>query len=280
MRGQVGSRTVLGMYCIADQRRNRIAGLSALDPDGLVQPLVPPAEIGPMSAPSGLCLDGARLRIADSGHGRIVTVSLDTGGWSAFSTGVMVRPVDVASDARHRIYAVDGERLARADGEDGSGLVMMPGLAAGQRPVAITVDGERIVIADARERRIWASGDDGASWAPIALPDAGAPPALVSLAPAAGGGVLVTDLANRRVVAVDPDGATKTVITPEDGLIAPVAARADGPGITVLDAGALWVRRFLPVNGRYVAADFVRGRAAGGQSRFDRPAGLAVGAFE
>jgi len=44
----------------------------------------------------------------------------------------------------------------------------------------------------------------------------------------------------------------------------------------VADAGLGWVRRFLPVAGDQVPADYVNGLRADGTHRFDRLGGMAV----
>jgi hypothetical protein len=267
------------MYLVSDQRSNRIVALLTLDADALIQPLVPPAAFVTLSLPTGLCLDANhRLHIADSANSRIVTFAFDTAIWTTFGAGVLTHPLDVAVDAGNRIYAVDGQRVLRVDDAGGSGAVVLSGLTASQRPIAITVDvAGRLFIVDAKSQGLWLTDDDGASWNQLLLPAGDKPSTPVSVAPQRNGGVLVADLANCRIVAFDPNGIGSTIIEESDGLIYPVSAKEDGPGITVLDAGAGWIRRFLPVGDRYVAADFVRGRRPDGTWRFDRLAGLAIG---
>lgn len=268
------------MYFASDQRLNRIIMLPALDADALQLPLVPPASFGALSRPAGICLDSNRnLHIADFDNGRIVTVALDTATWTAFGAGTLGHPLDVAIDAMSRIYAVDGLRVVRAEAADGSGAIVLSGLQDDQRPIAVTLDAnDRLFVVDAKSRGLAFTEDDGDSWEALALPAGEKPSRPVSIGPRRDGGVLVVDLANRRVVAIEVDGTSSIVVDASDGLIAPVCAREDGPGITVLDAGAGWIRRFLPVGDRHVAADFVRGRRADGTARFDRLVGLSVGA--
>jgi len=268
------------MYLVSDQRSNIVIALPAIDSDALNQSLVPPTAIGSLLLPAGLCLDASRrLHIADSGNGRIVTFALDTVTWTTFSAGALASPLDVAVDALNRIYAVDGQRVLRFDDADGSGGMVLPGLTANQRPVAVIVDvSGRLFIVDATNRGLWFTDDDGVSWQSLPLPEGAKLNRPFSVAQRRHGGLLVTDLANRRIVAFEPDGTSSTIIDESDGLISPVTAREDGPGITVLDAGPGWIRRFLPVEDRYVAADFVRGRRPDGTFRFDRPAGLTIGA--
>jgi DNA-binding beta-propeller fold protein YncE len=245
----------------------------------LAQHLAPPPNIGILSSPAGLCLDSnGRLHIADWGNCRIVTFDFDTSTWTAFGTGILGHPLDVASDGDGRIYAADGEHVIRFDSHDGSNPVVLPLGTPDQRPVAISVDGEHMFVADTRSRGLWYSHDQGGSWGSLVLPEGDQPIAPLSLSSRREGGVLVTDLANRRVIAIDSAGATTTIITEQDGLVAPIAAIQDGPGITVIDAGAAWLRRFLPVGSSYVAADFVRAQRADGSFRFERPSGLAIGA--
>jgi hypothetical protein len=267
------------MYLVSDQRSNRIVMFLTLDADALNQPLVPPAAFGALSLPAGLCLDANhRVHIADSANDRIVSFALDTATWTMFGAAVLTRPLDVAVDAGNRIYAVDSQHVLRVDDADGSGAVVLPGLTANQRPIAITVDvAGRLFIVDARSKELWFTDDDGVSWNSLPFPEGAKPSKPVSVSPRGNGGVLVTDLANRRVLAFEPDGTGSTIIEESDGLISPVSAREDGPGITILDAGAGWIRRFLPVGDRYIAADFVRGRRPDGTWRFDRLAGLAIG---
>lgn len=155
----------------------------------------------------------------------------------------------------------------------------MPGLVDKQRPIAVAVDAAgRVFIVDATSPGLWVTTDDGGTWTSLALPDADTPSRPVSISARHDGGVLVSDLANRRIVAVEADGSTTTVIDEDDGLFLPIFAQEDGPGITVLDAGPEWVRRFLPVGGRYLPADFIRGPRPDGTLRFGKPSGLAIGA--
>jgi len=268
------------MYVISDQRRHRVVGFPALDADVLGQSLLPPAALGHLSFPAGLCLDASRrLHIADAANHRIVTFALDTATWTTFGAGQLTTPRDVAVDPDGRIYAVDSRQILRVDAEDGSGAVAMPGLVDQQRPIAIAVDcAGRVFIVDATSEGLWFTADDGGTWTPLALPDADNPSRPVSISARQAGGVLVCDLANRRIVAVDADGTATIVIDEDDGLFLPMFAQEDGPGITVLDAGPEWVRRFLPVGTRYVAADFIRGPRPDGTLRFGKPSGLAIGA--
>jgi sugar lactone lactonase YvrE len=269
------------MYLVSDQRSNRVIALPAIDSDALSQLLVPPTAIGGLLLPAGLCLDAnRRLHIADSGNGRIVTFALDTATWTTFGAGALAHPLDVAVDRMNRIYTVDGERILRVDSADGSGAVVLPGLTAEQRPIAVTLDADdRLFMVDSKSGGLAFTEDGGNSWQSLALPLGAKSCIPVSVGQRREGGVLVVDLANRRVVAFEPDGTSSVVIDESDGLISPVCAREDGLGITVLDAGACWIRRFLPVGDRYIAADFVRGRRGDGTLRFDRPAGLSVGAM-
>jgi sugar lactone lactonase YvrE len=268
------------MYVISDQRRNRVVGFPALDADALGQSLQPPTTIGNLSLPSGLCLDASRrLHIADAANDRIVTFAFDTATWTTFGAGLVTNPRHVAVDANGRIYAVDGARILRVDKEDGTGAVVMPGLVEHQRPIAIAVDAAgRVFIVDATTRGLWFTANDGGSWDPLPLPAGDQPNRPVSISSRRDGGVLVSDLANHRVIAVDAGGGATTLITEDDGLFLPICAQEDGPGVTVLDAGPEWLRRFLPVGTRYVAADFIRGARPDGTSRFGRPSGLAIGA--
>jgi DNA-binding beta-propeller fold protein YncE len=271
------------MYLLSDQRFGRIVALLALDADALPQPLVPPAALGPLALPAGTCLDALhRLHIADPGNGRIVSFAFDTGAWTSFGDGAFPQVSDVAVDAQNRIYLVDGQRVLRVDDVDGSGQVELSGPASGRRPVAITVDRDgRLVIVDAASRGLLVSEDDGASWAPLGFPEGPEGPESrpVSVSPRRDGGVLVADLGGRRVVGFDGGGNASILIDSTDGLTSPIAAVEDEPGITVADAGPGWIRRYLPVDGRYVAADFVRGRRPDGTWRFDRVGGLTRGAL-
>ena len=268
------------MYFVSDQRANRVIALPAIDSDALSQSLVPPPTIGGLSLPAGLFLDTSRrLHIADTGNGRIVTFALDTATWTTFDAGTLGSPLDVTVDAMNRIYAVDGQSVLRVDGVDGSGRIVMPGLTANQSPVAVMVDAAgRLFIVDATNRGLWFTDDDGASWQSLPLPEAAKLNRPLSVAQRSDGGVLVADLGNRRIIAFEADGTGSTIIDESDGLFLPLSAREDGPGITVLDVGLGWIRRFLPVGDRYVGAEFVRGRRPDGTFRFDRPASLTIGA--
>jgi serine/threonine protein kinase, bacterial len=188
------------MYFISDQASNPVVALPAIDADALNQPLAPPASIGRLSLPLGLFFDGSRrLHIADSANGRIVTWALETGAWSTFGAGALRRPLDVVVDAKNRIYVVDGQRILRVDAEDGSGAVVLSGLTANQRPIAIAVDiTGRIFIIDSRTRGLWFTDDEGGSWQPLGFPEGEVPSKPVSVAARHDGGVLVTDLGNRR----------------------------------------------------------------------------------
>lgn len=267
------------MYLLSDQRFSRIAALIALDADALPQPLVPPSAIGRLARPAGTCLDALRrLHIADSDNGRLVSFAFDTGAWTSSGAGAFPHVRDVAADAQSRLYLVDGRRVLRVDDVDGSGQVELSGPSPGRRPIAVTVEENgRLVVADAASRGLLVSDDEGASWVPIPLPDGPAASVPVSVSPRRGGGVLVADLGGRRVVGLDGAGNATLLIDSTDGLTFPTAAVEDGPGITVADAGPGWIRRYLPVEGRYVAADFVRGKRPGGTWRFDRVGGLTRG---
>ncbi len=265
------------MYLLSDQRFGRAVALGALDADALPQPLSPPSTIGPLANPAAICLDGlGRVHIADAGNGRVVSFALATGTWTSFGAGRLGAVTGVTADASGRIHAATGQKLVRADGVDGAGLVELP-LPAGARPVAVAIaNGDRLAVVDAATRAVLLGDTTGSSWTAHPLP-AGSKP--IAIAARASGGVLVADLSGRRIVALDLAGSATTLIEAADGLVAPIAAVDDPPGITVADAGAGWIRRFLPVDGRWVAADFVRGRRADGSWRFDRVGGLTLGAL-
>ncbi len=135
----------------------------------------------------------------------------------------------------------------------------------------------RLFIIDSKTQGLLFSDDDGASWQSLPFPQGEKPTSPSSVEQRRNGGVLVADLANHRIVAFEPDGTSSTIINESDGLFLPVSASEDDPGVTVIDAGPGWIRRFLPVGERYVAADFVRGRRPDGTFRFDRLTGLAIG---
>jgi streptogramin lyase len=266
------------MYVISDQRADCLVALPALDPDALFHPLVAPAAFGPLSRPAGLCLGpGPAVHVADAGNQRVATVSLASGSWTGFGAGLLADPRDVAVDADGRLYVADSRQVVRADGPDGTGLVVLSAVQR-QRPTSVAVDpGGRLYIVDAAARAVLVSVDDGRTWDLLAMPEAEAASRPLSVSARQHGGVLVADPGTRRVVAFDAAGTATTLVSADDGLFVPVVAVEDGPGITVLDAGPEWVRRFLPVGGGYVAADFVRGRRGDGTRRFARPAGLATG---
>jgi DNA-binding beta-propeller fold protein YncE len=268
------------MYVISDQRSNCVVALPALDADALLQSLVPPVAFGRLSLPAGICLDSRhRLHVADMGNNRIVSFAFDTAMWTTFGAGVVTAPRDVAVDSGDRIYAVDSMQVLRVDADDGSGAFVLPGLDDGQRPIAIAVDADdRVFIVDATVQGVWVTEDEGGSWDRLTMPPGDVTSRPVALSAREAGGVLVSDLANHRVVAIDAGGAASTIIAAADGVFSPISAVEDGFGITVLDAGPEWIRRFLPVDAAQVAADFVRGRRADGTRRFGRPAGLAIGA--
>jgi hypothetical protein len=267
------------MYLLSDQRFGRITAISALDPDALPIPLVPPTTIGGLGHPGACCLDAqSRVHVVDTDNARIASYDFGTNTWTAFGSGALTAPTGVGADAVGSIYIADAPRVLRVDDVSGAGMVQLAGIDPSRRPVAVTCIGSRIAIVDGQTRGIATSDDAGATWVDHPLPPGPMLNHPVAITPRPDGGVLVTDLGNRRVVAFDAAGSATMVLSDTDGLVAPVAAVDDGPGITVADAGPGWIRRYLPVNGAWVAADFLRGRNPDGSYRFDKVAGLAIGA--
>lgn len=216
--------------------------------------------------------------IADNGNGRVVTYDPATNDWSSFGAGTLAQPTGVAADLKHRILVADGRRLARADDAAGTGQVELVPPRPRFAPAGVAVQtAGRIAVADAAGGALLISDDpDGTSWSTVPLPSGPDPCRPWGVAPSPDGGILVTDVANARVLVVAPDSTVATVLEADDGLLVPVIAVSAGPGLVVADAGAGWVRSFLPVAGAYEPATLIRGRADGAY-RFDRIGGLAAG---
>jgi hypothetical protein len=270
------------VYLLSDRYGERIVALSALDADLPLQPLVPPAVVGGLSSPGGTGLDsGQRLHIADTGNSRVVSVSLDTLTWSVAAATTSGPPLAVALDEQDRLHVADGHTLVRVDDIDGSGHVELVSSSRNWRPIAVAVDPTgSLAIVEGVSGEVLLSDDEGSTWTGHPLPPGGAPPKPVSLSARAAHGFVLTDLANRRVLTLAPDGTMTSLFDSSAGLVAPIAACDDGPGITVVDVGVGWLRRYLPVDAAYVGADFVRGRALDGTVRFDHVGGLTIGAVQ
>lgn len=214
------------------------AGAFVLPEDPVVPPVpvVPQPPGDPPQQPYGVArLPDGRLLLADlTGH-RIVAMAEDGSHWASFGVqgggvGELSSPAAVAVGPGGRIWVADtgNSRIVAVDSMAGDGWTAYgsaggptsgdPAVGKFARPVGIVVDAAGVVVADPGAARVVRlSTVDGADW------DAGweatAPgtlrgPVAVALLP--GGGIVVADLADRRLALLGaPAGGVAAEVTDE-----------------------------------------------------------------
>jgi DNA-binding beta-propeller fold protein YncE len=228
---------------------------------------MPDADTGPFARPFGLAVaSGDVLLVADSGNNRIVVLNFDgTDSRSVSSAGSAIGPlsgprgIDLRPDGRlvvadtgnHRVafsgftltQVIDGtanETDWSAFGVPGS----LPAAGDGQfkAPIAVFTDAAgRTLIADpGLLRLVRIDASDGSGWTVLPLPPALRPPQPYDISTGPDGTLLLTDIANSRVLQLAADGTVVTLIdgTIDRSIIAPIAAVLHGDGIVVADAAA------------------------------------------
>jgi DNA-binding beta-propeller fold protein YncE len=241
------------MIYLTDQRRGAvIADYKWLMPEPIV---------GPMKKPSGMALNLAGwLVVADSGNNRVVIIDPDTGSSlaldsSASAIGPLRQPTGITVTGSGQLVVADtgNHRVVFA------GLLVAPewsaygtpgGMSPGgfEAPTGVQVDSAgRILVADpGADRLVRIDTPDGSGWIELALPPGARTPRPYALAAGPGGGVLVTDLLNSRILLLAADDSMSVLIDgfADRSLIAPVAVSMLGADIVVADAGAARISRW------------------------------------
>lgn len=289
------------MIFMTDQRRATVLALITLDDDVGVKWVVPDSiTLRPMCRPAGLAMSrGGQLVVADSDNHRILLIDPDTGTAVALEAGAsaigaLCRPAGVAVSAAYGVLVADSgnHRIAFSgpDADGGWSCFGRPGVSApGQfhTPVAVHVDhAGRILVTDpGAGRLVRIDAPDGTGWTELALPPGLRPARPYALAAGPGGGILVGDLANGRVLLIDTGDVVSILVDgTEDGgngrlLVAPVGLAMLGDTILVADAAAACLSQWSPDPG---GGQWHRLRRVDGRRRpqggpeFSSLAGLAV----
>lgn len=267
------------MIYATDQRRRAVLSLDSLAPGAAFRWIVPPAVAGLFtSMPAGVtALPLGWLVVADSGNDRLLMVDPQGGTAIALSSqgsaiGAMRQPTAVAAMPDGRIVIADtgNHRLVFA------GVFAGPAWSAWgesigdspqgfHTPTATCVDASsRILVADpgaARLVRIDAA--NGSGWTELALPPGGRTPRPNALAAGPGGGVLVSDLWNSRVLLLGADDSFTVLIdgAADGSLTAPVGVAMLGADVLVADAATASIGRWAPdaEAGTWVRAEQLQG---------------------
>jgi len=250
------------MIYLTEQRRGAVIALDSLDEGASFRWLVPDTvSLGPMIRPGGMALNpDGWLVIADSGNNRVLIVDPNTGSGVALDStasgiGPLRQPTGVAVTGTGRLVVTDtgnhrvvfAELLAAPEWSAyGTPGDMSPG--GFEAPTGVHVDGTgRILVADpGADRLVRIDTPDGSGWTDLALPPGAKTPRPYALAAGPGGGVLVSDLLNGRILLLAADDSMSVLIDgfADRSLIAPVAMSMLGTGIVVADAAAARISRW------------------------------------
>ena len=260
------------MFVLTDLRHRRLLLVPALDAPAGALARVPPASIGPLTAPMAPVIRDGHIALADHGTDRVVVHTPSTNEWHAFPTGPW--PRSIAIDDNSAVY-VAGRPLERFDDLDGTNPTTIIDAGA-NAPMAVAATGVfdlDVTMSDGTLRR---SHDAGVTWQSVDLQGATrtAPTAIASTDD---GGVFVSDLANRRIVHVSADNVVTTVIDENSGLGLVSSMTATGNQLVVADIGWNRIRRYVFTLSEVVAADFLNGRRDDGSYLFDRVTGITEG---
>lgn len=267
------------MFALSDQRHRRILVFDTLDPDVAGLALAPPAALGGIGAPLGLCIGAGHLLVADHARDLVWAVELSGSTWHTIGAATVDRPRAVAVSADGAVFVTDRHRLWRFDDVAGTNPTELIPPVAGVATLAVAVD-TTTLYATTSDGRLRRSVDGGISWADSDLGGI-RPAAPFGLFVAEDGTAIVCDAANRRVLAVDPAGTVTELLAAtsaaDDSLALPVAAVLAAGDVVVADAAWNRLRRYAMTGGPPVAAEYLNGRRHDGTYRFDRIGGLTYG---
>ena len=237
------------MFVLTDLRHRRLLLVPALDAPAGALARVPPASIGPLTAPMAPVIRDGHIALADHGTDRVVVHTPSTNEWHAFPTGPW--PRSIAIDDNSAVY-VAGRRLERFDDLDGTNPTTIIDAGA-NAPMAVAATGVfdlDVTMSDGTLRR---SHDAGVTWQSVDLQGA------------------------TRTVHVSADNVVTTVIDESSGLGLVSSMTATGNQLVVADIGWNRIRRYVFTLSEVVAADFLNGRRDDGSYLFDRVTGITEG---
>lgn len=230
---------------------------------------------GPLTAPGGLALDaGETILVAETGAHR-VAVSEAADSWQWYGSrgsgpGELERPADVAFRRGALLVLDSGNcRLAQVDDLGGQGWQTYghrgrptpgdPAVGSFADPRALAVDtADRIWVSDPGAGRVTRVDDlSGQGWRECQLPPGDRPSVPYGIAPYAAG-VVVVDAANRRLVALDADGAADELLDLRD-CRSPAFVGTAGDRLLVADVGANELRCYTPTSSGFDLTSRLRG---------------------